>query len=83
MVHKATNYAFRQKAVRVTLPLICDDHIDAAIEELAQAVSELRTIRKMPIRQYERVLAAQAVMQKTHSNFMRRAHSHEMLKGLR
>lgn len=83
MVNNATNYVFRQKAVRVTMPLICDDHIDVAIDELSRAVADLRQIRKSDVRQFERVLGAQAVMQRTHTNFMRRAHEHEMLKGLR
>lgn len=83
MVHKSTNYVFRQKAVRVTMPLICDAHIDAVIDELNDAVADLRQIRKKQVHQFERVLMAQEVMQHTHINFMQRAHAHEMLKGLR
>lgn len=83
MVHKSTNYVFRQKAVRVTMPLICDAHIDAVIDELNDAVADLRQIRKKQVNQFERVLMAQEVMQRTHINFMQRAHAHEMLKGLR
>ena len=45
MVHESTNCVFRQKAVRVTMPLICDAHIDAVIDELNDAVADLRQIR--------------------------------------
>ena len=83
MPYDSKNYAFRQKAVRVTIPLICDDHIDAVIGELSQAVADLRQIRKSGVRQFERVLAAQAVMHRAHTKFMAQAKQHTMLKGLR
>lgn len=83
MPHASSKYAYRDKAVRITVPLISDEHIKEAADQFEKLAADLKSISNHGGREFERVLAAQSRARFVHHKLLEQVRGHSVIKGLR
>jgi bacterioferritin-associated ferredoxin len=83
MPHASQKYSYRDKAVRITVPLVSDEHIREAADQFEKLAADLKRISGHGGREFERVLAAQSRARFVHNELLKQARGHIVIKGLR